>query len=177
MGRAAQAEAIARWVENQRALARALGLTIEEWLDALERAGRRSAGLTAAVVGAAMGQGLGLDVLQGLDGAALAVRARALIDPAPPRVENPLLREAIRRAAELGARPGTGARRLRAPGRRVELPTPAREARALGRSSDEATPDAAGTVAKPPSLKKKRRKRPSQLMDDEETTSGGARRR
>ncbi|MCK6550033.1 hypothetical protein L6R52_29635 [Myxococcota bacterium] len=147
-----EADGLASWAENQRALARTLGLTIEDWLAALDAAGTRTTGLTAAVVGAAMARGLGLSVLDGLDGPSLAARARALIDPRPPRVESPLLKEAIRRATELGA--GTGASRLK----RAIRPAPStdwapeaalvRETKPLGDSSDEATPDAPGRAVK-----------------------------
>jgi hypothetical protein len=130
------------WAENQRALARALGLSIEEWLGELDRAAQRKTGLLAAAVGAATAQKLGLSVLDQLDGAALAARARALIDPTPPKVDNPLLREAIRRAGEGGPSEGGGASRLKKS--REPLPTPPRTTASLGPSSGEATPDAPG---------------------------------
>lgn len=104
----------AAWGRDQRALAKALGLTIEEWLAELEAASQRSTGLTAAVVGAAMASGLGLSVLDRLDPAGLAARARVLIDPRPPKTESPVLAEAIRRAEEAGGpTAGTGARLLK----------------------------------------------------------------
>jgi hypothetical protein len=136
-------EALATWADNQRALARTLGLSIEEWLAMLEAASKRSMSLTAAVIGAAKAKGLGMSVLSGLDGPALGARARALIDPRPPRVENPLLKEAIRRAGELGAE-GAGARRLKRPKRKDSLPTPERETKPLGQSAGVAAPDAPG---------------------------------
>lgn len=143
-------DALRQWVDNQRALARALGLTIEEWLDAIDGAGSRTTGLTAAVVGAAMARGLGLSVLDGLDGAKLSARARALIDPRPPRVTSPLLKEAVRRAEDLSLSTGAGARRLRTRVRRDPLPTPSREVQPLGSSADLGTPDAPGS--RPPPL-------------------------
>jgi hypothetical protein len=180
MSARSEKEALQQWAENQRALARALGLTIEEWLECLDAAGRRTTGLTAAVVGAAMARGLGMSVLDGLDGARLAKRARDLIDPRPPRVKSPLLKEAIRRADDLGLKEGGGARLLR--GRRASeppiatlkgaVPTPVRDARPVGGSADFATPDSPGTQPKtvaPP--KRKRRKKRIGLMDDEETSS------
>lgn len=140
-----QSEALRAWADNQRELARALGLSIEDWLGAIDAASKRTTGLTAAVVGAAMARGLGMSVLDGLDGAALGARAKELIDPRPPRVTSPLLKEAIRRAGDLGVKPGGGASRLkRKAASREVLPTPVRETRPLGESSDEATPDAPG---------------------------------
>ena len=132
------------WAEDQRALARALGLSIEEWLAELDGAAERKTGLTAAVVGAAVSQGLGLEVLDSLDGPSLAARARALIDPRPPRVESPILAEAIRRADELGAGSGAGARRLKQSRTRADVPVPDREARPIGPSADQGTADAPG---------------------------------
>ena len=111
-----------RWAEDQRAMARALGLSLEQWLKTLDRASRRQTGLTAAVIGAAMAKGHGMGVLADLDGPALAQRARRLIDPAPPRAKNPILREAIRRASDLPE--GEGLDRLRQ--RREEIRTPHR---------------------------------------------------
>jgi hypothetical protein len=181
MGVGDRQEALQQWADNQRALARALGLTIEDWLLVLDAAGGRSTGLTAAVVGAAMAKGLGMSVLDGLDGKHLAALARELIDPRPPRVESPLLKEAIRRADELGVSEGAGARRLRARRqsdapiatlRDKALPTPTRESKGIGGSADFATPDSPGTQPKsvaPP--KRKRRKKRIGLMDDEETSS------
>ncbi len=128
------------WAEAQRHLARALGLSIEEWVRALEAASNHKTGLTAAVIGASMARGLGMGVLDTLDPAALFARARALIDPDPPRVENPVLAEAIRRAGELGS--GGGARRLRA--ERSEVTTPRRGEGSLGKSASASTPDAPG---------------------------------
>jgi hypothetical protein len=139
------------WAVSQRALARALGLSIEDWLDQLRRAGTRKTALTAAVVGAAMGRGLGLGILEGLDGTSLAERACTLIDPTPPRVTSPILREAIRRSEEIGASVGRGASRLK-PRERVVVPTPSRTVSVdeLGPSSTEGTPDAPGRKSAPP---------------------------
>lgn len=128
------------WVHGQRGLARALGLSLEEWLRELEAAGGRKTGLTAAVIGAAMARGLGMSVLDGLDAPALVQRAKALIDPEPPRVDNPVLKEAIRRAGELGS--GKGLARLKAT--RREVSTPRRGAGSLGDSARTRTPDAPG---------------------------------
>lgn len=109
-------------------------------MSALDRAASRSTGLTAAVVGAAMSQGLGLGVLADLDGPALARRARGLLDPTPPRAKNPVLREAIRRAGELPS--GGGLDRLRQ--RRDAVTTPRRGEGSLGDSAGHSTPDAPG---------------------------------
>jgi hypothetical protein len=138
-------EARAQWASNQRALARALGISLEDWMGALDAAAARSTGLTAAVVGAAMAKGLGLSVLEGLDGVRLAALARELIDPRPPRVTSPLLKEAIRRADDLGG-PRGGARLLKRAAQREAIPTPQRDAKPLGSSVDVATPDAPGSV-------------------------------
>ena len=129
------------WAEAQKNLARALGLSIEDWIRALEAASRRKTGLTAAVIGASMARGLGMSVLDALDPDGLFERARELIDPEPPRVDNPVLAEAIRRAGELGS--GGGAKRLKAPKRR-EVSTPQRGRGSLGKSASTATPDAPG---------------------------------
>lgn len=134
-------DALATWGAEQRALARALGLSIEEWLTELEAAGTRTTGLTAAVVGAAMTQGLGLVILDRLDAAALVAEARRLVDPTPPRVESPVLAEAIRRADELPA--GQGAARLKRRSK-AEPPRPDRVEAAPLPSATTATPDAPG---------------------------------
>jgi hypothetical protein len=128
---------LASWAADQRALARALGLSIAEWLSVLEAAAERKTGLTAAVIGAATAAGLGLDILDRLDGAELAKRARELIDPEPPKVESPILAEAIRRKDELEVQ-GKGASRLKgnaSPPRVVGPDLP---------SADTATSDAPG---------------------------------
>jgi len=129
-----------QWVEDQRELARALGVSLEDWLAALDRAGERKTGLTAAVVGAAVSAGLGIGVIAELDGPALSRRARALLDPAPPRAKNPVLREAIRRAGELSE--GGGLERLRQ--RREAVKAPRRAEGSLADSVRVATPDAPG---------------------------------
>jgi len=133
-------DAGARWAQEQRALARALGVSLEAWLDALDRAGRSGPGLTAAVIGAAMARGLGMGVLADLNGPALAKRARLLVDPAPPRAKNPIIREAIRRAGELPE--GGGMERLRR--RREAVSAPRRGEGSAGVSATTATPDAPG---------------------------------
>ncbi len=136
-------DVLATWGAEQRALARALGLSIELWMDELDAAAQRSTGLTAAVVGAAMAKGLGLSILDRLDAAALGAQARALVDPNPPRVDSPVLAEAIRRADELPE--GAGAARLKRKRReRVEPPRPDRVDTLPLPSSTEATPDAPG---------------------------------
>lgn len=137
-------DALATWGAEQRALARALGLSIEEWLAELEAAGARTTGLTAAVVGAAMTQGLGLGILDRLDAAALVAQARHLVDPTPPRVESPVLAEAIRRADELPA--GQGAARLKRKSKAAP-PRPDRVEAAPLPSATTATPDAPGEDA------------------------------
>ena len=134
-------DALATWGAEQRALARALGLSIEEWLAELEAAGARTTGLTAAVVGAAMTQGLGLGILDRLDAAELGAEARRWVDPTPPRVESPILAEAIRRADELPV--GQGAARLKRRSK-AEPPRPERVETAPLPSSTTATPDAPG---------------------------------
>lgn len=101
------------WATEQRALSRALDLSLDDWLLALEAASKRRTGLTAAVVGAAVAEGLGLSVLERLDPEALVRRARVLIDPRPPKTESPVLREAIRRADELKLAEGQGKGRLK----------------------------------------------------------------
>jgi hypothetical protein len=111
---------LAAWAEGQRRLARALGLSIEEWLEQLDAAAERRTGVTAAIVGAAVSSGQGLGVLDGLEPSALAARARGLVDPRPPRVDHPVLAEAVRRAAELA--PGLGRARLQ--GARGVTPPP-----------------------------------------------------
>ncbi|MBK8014759.1 MAG: hypothetical protein IPK13_25850 [Deltaproteobacteria bacterium] len=141
-------DALAQWAADQRALARALGLTIEAWLGALEAASLRHAPLAAAVVGAAARSGLSPSVVLGrLKPAELFERARGLVDPRPPRVANPVLKEAIRRADELGS--GLGARRLKQKSSAARLRTeslerPQRGASNLGPSSRIATADAPG---------------------------------
>ncbi len=132
---------LAQWAADQRALAQTLGLSLEDWLDALTAAAERRTGLTAAVIGAATSRGLGLGVLAEIDGPELAERARGLIDPRPPRVADPVLAEAIRRSDDLDAQEGRGAARLR---RRAAPTTPEREVRPLGPSASIATPDAPG---------------------------------
>ncbi|MCB9653861.1 MAG: hypothetical protein H6729_06995 [Deltaproteobacteria bacterium] len=142
-------ESLIDWAADQRALARALGLTIEAWLDVLQAASQRRAPLGAAVIGAAARVGLSPSTALGsLEPTQLFERARALIDPRPPRVDNPVLKEAIRRADELGS--GLGARRLkqRSPAamrpRTETLERPQRGTSNLGPSSRMATADAPG---------------------------------
>ena len=135
--------ALQKWAHDQKALAKTLGLSISEWLDQLDRASVQKTGLTAAVVGAAVASGLGLSVLDQLDGDALAQSARALIDPEPPRVHDPVLAEAIRRNEQYAE--GKGAARLKRRIKKPEpIPTPQRSVRPLGESAAEATPDAPG---------------------------------
>lgn len=152
------------WARDQRALARALGLSIEEWLLALEAAGRRTTGLTAAVIGAAMARGLGLSVLDGLDGPALAQRGRTLIDPTPPRVENPVLKEAIRRAVDQPIGRGlallSGDKKPKDKVEKVRVPTPRRGTGSLGDSANFGTADAPGAGPAP--------QRPTRRQKEEE---------
>jgi hypothetical protein len=129
------------WAEAQKNLARALGLSIEDWMRALSDASKRKTGLTAAVIGASVARGLGMSVLDQLDAEALFERAQSLIDPEPPRVENPVLAEAIRRADEIGS--GGGARRLKK-AERPEISTPQRGRGSIGNSATASTPDAPG---------------------------------
>lgn len=133
---------LAAWASDQRALARVLGLSIEDWLAALGVAGERRTGLQAAVVGAAVAEGLGLGVLAKLDPPALVAMAKTLIDPTPPKVDDPVLAEAIRRG-EIDAALGKGAARLR---RRddEEASAPDRDVRPIGPSASTATADAPG---------------------------------
>lgn len=138
-------EALAKWAENQRALARALDLTIEEWLEILDAASHRTTGITAAAIGAAMARGMGMAVVRGLDTRALGQRAKKLIDPTPPRVKNPVLKEAVRRARDDGIETGAGAARLRA--RRESIRAPVRGEGSIGESVSVGTPDAPGEDA------------------------------
>ena len=131
----------AKWVKTQRDLARTLGLSLEDWMEALDAAGGRRTGLTAAAVGAAMSRGLGMAVISELDGPALATRARQLLDPAPPRAKNPVLREAIRRATDELAK-GGGLERLRE--RREAVRAPRRGGGDLAASDARGTADAPG---------------------------------
>ena len=133
----------AAWASSQRALARALGLTIQEWSEELYAASERPSSLRAAVMGAAIAEGLGLGVLSELDEKALGLRARDLVDPLPPRVQDKVLAEAVRRSEELENHAGRGARRLRKR-RGEDLPVPQSEVRPLGGSAVEATADAPG---------------------------------
>lgn len=128
----------AQWAVEQRALARALGLSIEDWLAALDDAARNRAGLTAAVIGASMARGRGMPRLAEIDGPALAALARQLIDPEPPRAHHPVLAEAIRRADTLTS--GEGGRRLA----RSRPVAPDRAAPSDAPSAAEATADAPG---------------------------------
>lgn len=129
-----------QWAADQRALARALGLSIEDWLRALDGAARRGPQLTAAAIGAVSARGLPAGLVRSLDGPSLARRARRLIDPRPPRTENPILKEAIRRGSELRAGPGV-ARLLE---RRESVLTPRRGLGSIGESARMVTPDAPG---------------------------------
>ncbi len=106
----------------------------------LASAGERTAGLTAAVIGAAVSRGASLTILNQLHGDELARRAAELIDPTPPSVQNPTLAEAIRRADEL-ASTGLGRARLRR-----EPPRPERTEAEPAPSADQATADAPGDV-------------------------------
>ena len=130
---------LSAWAEGQRALARALGISLEDWVHAIREAGHRKTGLTAAVIGAAMARGLGMGVLDQLDGPTLAGQAQTLIDPEPPKVENPVLREALRRADELPR--GDGLRRLK---KKEEIEAPKRGAGPKAASAKTPTPDAPG---------------------------------
>lgn len=134
-------EELAQWVRDQRALARALGLTIEEWILALERASKRRTGLTAAVIGAATARKMGLGILAQLDGPKLYGRAKSLIDPEPPRPEHPVLREVIRRADELPTGGGAGRLKKAEP---KDIKVPVRGEISIGESASVATPDAPG---------------------------------
>lgn len=131
------------WAAEQRALARALELSLEEWLERLEAASERRTGLTAAIVGAAVAEGLGLSVLERLDPPGLMGRARELVDPRPPKAESPVLREAIRRADELTRSVGQGKSRLRRR-RAAPVETPER------RSELQSAPSAGARTADAP---------------------------
>ena len=138
-------ESFVSWAIDQRALARALGLSISDWMACLREAGDQKTGLTAAVVGAASARGMGLSVIGRVNGPALAERACGLLDPEPPRVSDPVLAEAIRRAqaTEIDAVEGRGAARLKAK-RNPDPKTPMRET-GPDRSSDQTpTADAPG---------------------------------
>jgi hypothetical protein len=130
------------WAADQRALARILGLSISDWMDSLRDAAERKTGLTAAIVGAATARGLGLSVIGRIDASALAQRACFLLDPEPPRVSDPVLAEAIRRAQEEDLE-GRGAARLKgAP--KLSPQTPPRETGPNRESDQTPTADAPG---------------------------------
>ncbi|MEO1338269.1 MAG: hypothetical protein AAFV29_21675 [Myxococcota bacterium] len=131
-------DALRQWAEEQRALARALGWSIEAWLAELDRAGRHRAGVTAAVIGAAVARKRKMPNLSQVDGQSLAEQARALIDPEPPRTRHPVVTEAIRRATDLAE--GEGARRLA----RTEVQRPDRAAPSSAPSASDSTADAPG---------------------------------
>ncbi|MEM7678466.1 MAG: hypothetical protein AAF449_20945 [Myxococcota bacterium] len=131
-------DALRQWAKEQRALARALGWSIEAWLTELERAGRHRAGVTAAVIGAAVAKKRKMPNLSEVDGLALAAQARALIDPEPPRTRHPVVTEAIRRSADLAK--GEGARRLS----RSDVRRPDRAEPSSAPSSSDSTADAPG---------------------------------
>ncbi len=131
-------ETLEQWARDQRALASALGLSVDRWLVVLEAAGANRAGVTAAVIGASMARRLGMPNLAEVDGPALVETARALLDPEPPRVRHPVVAEAIRRAD--GWEPGRGARRLT----RTPAARPDRAAPSDAPSSTQATADAPG---------------------------------
>jgi transcriptional regulator with XRE-family HTH domain len=136
--------ALEAWAAEQRALARALNLSLDEWLAELEAAAERRTGLTAAVVGAAVAHGLGLSVLERLHPEKLLDEARRLIDPRPPKAQSPVLREAIRRAEELGASQGQGRSRLKRREPKSQT-TPERRSEIQGaRSARARTADAPG---------------------------------
>ena len=134
---AAVSDALKQWAQEQRDLARALGLSLDDWLQALDAAGGRRAGVTAAVIGASMARRKGIPDLSTVDGPALAAQARALIDPQPPRTQHPVLAEAIRRADGLAR--GHGAKHL---GKKISRPD--RAAPSDAPSSKTATADAPG---------------------------------
>ena len=138
-----QTAAIGSWVQDQKALARALGLSIDDWIRQLEQAAERKTELTAAIIGAATSRGLGLGVISRVNGEGLAVKARELLDPEPPQVTDPVLAEAIRRADEMNIKPGSGASRLK---RRRAPEIPARPVGPERESATEATADAPGEV-------------------------------
>ncbi|MEE2902946.1 MAG: hypothetical protein VYC39_11480 [Myxococcota bacterium] len=134
---------VTSWVRDQKSLARALGLSIEDWIRQLEQASERRTELTAAVIGAATSKGLGLGVISRVNGERLAHTARGLLDPEPPQVTDPVLAEAIRRADEMSTKQGLGASRLK---RKREHQTPSRSVGPERESATEATADAPGEV-------------------------------
>lgn len=134
---------LSSWARDQRALARALGLSIEDWMTELKSAADRKTGLTAAIVGAATARGLGLSVIGRIQAPELASRACELVDPNPPRVTDPVLAEAIRRADELGATAGRGALRLKARSKK-KRPVPKRSTGPSRASDNTPTADAPG---------------------------------
>lgn len=138
-----ESKPVAKWTRDQKSLARALGLSIDDWIRQLELASQRKTELTAAVIGAATSRGLGLGVISRVDGASLAEKARNLLDPEPPQVTDPVLAEAIRRADEMNVTSGRGASRLK---RKQKPATPQRAVGPERESANEATADAPGEV-------------------------------
>ncbi len=130
-----------QWAQNQKALARALGLSVAQWMWALEEAGERTTRLTAAAIGSGMAKGIGMRILDGLDGPKLTTLAKELIDERPVRAQHPLIREALRQGGpKAGAGRGRallkrGAEGASPPSRAQEKPRP---------SAEEPTPDAPG---------------------------------
>lgn len=131
-----------RWVEEQRRLCDTLGLSTEAWLELLEGAAERRAGLMAAVVGASVAAGLGMKPAAGVDPEALLTLARQLLGAPHSQLSHPVLAAAAQNGAPTA---GRGAARLKARRARpepVEAPTRAQEQPA--ESDARPTPDAPG---------------------------------
>lgn len=129
-----------QWVEEQRRMCEALGLSAEAWLQLLEGAAERRAGLMAAVVGASVAAGLGMKPASGVDPKALLGLARQLLDA--PKLSHPVLAAAARAGAPS---PGRGAARLKARlNRKQPVETPARAKSQPAKSDLRPTPDAPG---------------------------------
>ena len=116
------ADELSRWVEEQYALAGALGLSIEDWVEALELASCRRTELLAAVVGAASAKKKGLGILRRVNSERLARRAREL-----------LLSDDGSDISQMLVKT------------RSEVSSPRRGGKALGPSSGAATADAPGS--------------------------------
>lgn len=133
-----------RWAEEQRRLCDQLGLSVEAWVELLEGAAERRAGLMAAVVGASVAAGQGMKPITDLDTEALLGLARGLLLTPPTRLRHPVLAVATQQQELIE---GRGAARLKA-ARTPPLPPGAGEPRRVAQSpapsATQATPDAPG---------------------------------
>lgn len=131
----------ARWIEQQRSLAEAMGLDLEAWVAELEAAAGRRTELLAAVIGAASARKKGLGIVRSVNGAELAAKARTWLLARRRTIEHPVLAEAVRRAGDI---PRTGRSRFARRPERTPVRRPTRGAGSLGPSSSDLTPDAPG---------------------------------